>query len=144
MTLSTALRPLGRDSSIPGALACEMRVVGLVRLLVRRRLSGCRSLGLDVEGVSSGREGRRLLLREPWGGCASPSDRSYWKNKGLFTGADRLCFWRQSHHDIIVAVIGFSCNSARSPALPPRPCGSFLLTCPQSLWTRKSAGFLVF
>lgn len=63
------------------------------------------------------------LLMEPWGGCAPPSDWSYWENKGLFMGADRLCFWRQSRNNIIVAIISFSCDSAA--ALPLKPCGSF-------------------
>lgn len=47
------------------------------------------------------------LLTEPSGGCVPPSDGSRRKNKGLFMRADRLCFWRQSNNDIIVATTPF-------------------------------------
>lgn len=56
------------------------------------------------------------LLMEPPGGFASPSGGSYWRNKGLFMRADRLCFWKHCNNDIIVAIIRFSCNSNRGPS----------------------------
>lgn len=60
-----------------------------------------------------------------------PSEGSRRKNKGLFMRADRLCFWRQSNNDVIVAIIGISCDSNHT--LPLKLCGPLPSDLPSSL-----------
>lgn len=52
------------------------------------------------------------LLMKPSGRCASPSDGSCWKNKGLFMRADRLRVWRLGDNDIIVVLVRITTAAA--------------------------------
>lgn len=91
----------------------------------QREVSQEETFGLQAPGASMFgvvwvflQEGKMegWLLREPSGGFASPSGGSYWKNKGLFMRADRLCFWKHCNNDIIVAIIRFRCNGNSGPS----------------------------